>query len=75
MFDRQILCQRINVLPISEKFTLILIGFLLLIRNQVAEMALNLESIDDCIQDLIDLTEDYKQLEVENAICILIVLI
>jgi len=27
-------------------------------------MALNLGDIDSCIQDLIDLTEDYKQLEV-----------
>lgn len=27
-------------------------------------MSLNLGDIDACVQDLIDLTEDYKQLEV-----------
>ena len=53
-------------------FPLIPSVFQILIRNQIAEMALNLESIDDCIQDLIDLTEDYKQLEVENYSCILV---
>ena len=29
-------------------------------------MALNLGDIDACIQDLIDLTEEYKQLEVDS---------
>lgn len=35
-------------------------------------MAINLGSIDACVQDLIDLTEDYKQLEVTKH-CIMFI--